>query len=140
MIIPHVCMVKHDPPNSYGDCVRANIASLLGIDNIEDVPHFFHDGCDGPEGHKRLIEWSRKRELMPFYTYYDRGCALELVLEITCAANSDAYQILFGADHCIIIQGGKIIHDPAWYRTRLTRPVDENPWVLLTFVPVMLCK
>lgn len=36
-------VVKHDPPNTYGDCFRTTIACLIGADDPTVVPHFVAD-------------------------------------------------------------------------------------------------
>lgn len=41
-------IIKHNPPETYGDCHRACIASVTGHD-IETVPHFFDKDIDTHE-------------------------------------------------------------------------------------------
>ena len=49
--------VKHDPENGlYGDCYRACVACLLNLE-VDQVPHFYHDGCNSEIGDKRCREW-----------------------------------------------------------------------------------
>lgn len=44
----------HSPDSgTFGDCLQACIASLLDME-LDQVPHFMHDGCSGEEGLKRV--------------------------------------------------------------------------------------
>ncbi len=54
----------HNPPETYGDCYRACIASLLDL-GLDDVPHFYDritlgmDGCDAAcqKAHNATIDF-----------------------------------------------------------------------------------
>ena len=59
---PQKQMFLHDPDNGvWGDCQRTAIACILDRD-VEDVPHFFHDGCDGKTADKRIDDWLARVE------------------------------------------------------------------------------
>ncbi len=143
MITQH-CIVKHDPPNSYGDCIRAAVASILNIERTEDVPHFAHDDPDEVTALKRLKEWLLTRGLAPFFTMFDGSASLEDVLMSIDAFNPGIYYLLFGRsqneDHVVVGCGGKIVHDPSWYSSSITGPNSNGHWVVMIFVPVVLCR
>ena len=42
---PTHCITKHNPPHSYGDCLRACVATILDFDAL-DVPNFADAGVD----------------------------------------------------------------------------------------------
>lgn len=47
-------VMKHDPANGqWGDCTRTAFAAILDM-KAEDVPHFFHDGCEAEEADERI--------------------------------------------------------------------------------------
>ncbi len=141
-MIPHSCIVKHDPPNSYGDCIRACVASVLSIDRTEDVPHFFHDDPDPEVAMKRIAEWCATVGVAPFYSYYAGHVTYEDILNVTEGTNPNVYQVLMGENHAVVIRGGKKVHDPGWTKSPLDPPMNDHAWVLMTFVPlsVTLCK
>lgn len=124
---PVICRVKHDPPNSYGDCVRACVASLLDAD-ASDVPHFYEDGS--PDGKMRLGEWLGSIGYVAAWFYSDGNDPLEAVLEFMGAQNPHLYYMLLGRTeggaHAVVCQGGAVVHDPNWYKTPLISGGDTN--------------
>lgn len=100
--------VKHDPPNSYGDCYRCAIASILEV-AAEDVPHVYLHGNDyWDTGKKLLDEWLAKQNLYIF----------EFCIN---AANMEhwsnlGYHLLSGVSprgsHACVGHGGKLVHNP----------------------------
>lgn len=134
---PIMCMVRHDPPNSYGDCVRACIASLLSMP-AEHVPHFFHDDCDGVEGVRRIREFLATIGYAVFAVQYDGQATLSDVLAIMNDNCPTAYYMLFGStnigNHVVICQNDQIVHDPAWYRSPLIGPQRGGAWAVMVLV------
>lgn len=131
MMQPVHCRTRHDPPHSYGDCVRACVASLLELPP-EDVPHVYHDNCDGPEGMRRMREWLRERGYGLFASNYD-GVPLSEMLSFMGELNPDVHYMLFGGtgdggDHVVICHGDKIVHNPAWYGCSLVGPASTGYW------------
>ncbi len=143
MITQH-CIVKHNPPNSYGDCIRAAVASILNIERTEDVPHFAHDDPGGEVIYERLKEWLAPRGLAPFYIPADGAMPLEQVLNTMKVINPGVHYLLFGrsqnADHVVIGRDDKIVHDPSWYSSSIVGPNADGNWIILVFVPVVLCQ
>lgn len=139
----HHCIVKHNPPDSYGDCFRAAVASLLDVPQIEQVPHFFHDGCDGSVGMSRLKDWLKTQGLAPFFMFFSEP-TLQDVLHIMEVLNPGIRYILTGAtqseDHSVLYAGDQLIHDPAWYASRLVSPGSNGYWTVLTVVPLAVVE
>jgi len=128
----HIQQFKHDPDNGqYGDCYRTAIACILNLE-IEDVPHFFHDGADKETCNARVSEWLRERNLALFSAPYD--CSLNRLSEIHASLNPGALCLLSGksktgTNHTVIFKDGKIIHDPSPINAGIIAPcIDEaNP-------------
>jgi len=53
------------PPELIGNCFPACMASLLGLQSIDEVPHFYQqpDARDNPETWWRMVEWLQARGL-----------------------------------------------------------------------------
>lgn len=106
-------LVLHDPENGvWGDCFRACIASLLGK-RTEEVPHFFHDGCDGFEGTKRLNQFLRPMgscfiEFGSFDTDWFEKVAIN-TLHHTIIGDSPRFP---GTQHCVVGRNGQVCWDP----------------------------
>ncbi len=136
-MIPHICRVKHDPPNSYGDCLRATIASYLSIDDIEHVPHFMQTG-DEIAGEIMMRSWLATKGYYLFKTAY-RG-SLEDLFEMMREANPGVIYMLFcqcsGDDHVILCQNDKVIHNTAMFREPISGPHSSGYWGVLLVTPI----
>jgi hypothetical protein len=133
---PVKCRVKHDPDEgTYGDCVRACIASLLEFD-AEQVPHFFDHGSDGVIGQSRIEDWLSKVGYTPFFVHVDGAShTLDDVLQYMGTHNPNAHYMLYGrtssGDHVVVAQGNKIVHDPAWFPIPLIKSSDNGFWSIM---------
>lgn len=132
---PVLCRVKHDPAaGTYGDCVRACIATIMDVD-AEAVPHFVHDGCDGTTMQNRIRDWLAPQGLAPYWTHYDGNIPLEEVLETIGAQNPNVVYLLYGrnegGNHVNVCCGDKIVHDPNWYRTAFRGCADWGAWSVM---------
>ena len=137
-MIPVSCRVKHDPENgTYGDCLRAVVASILEIEPPENVPHFFHDNCDGSVGHERLRDYLETQGLRPFFTYFDGSDDLENILQTQQSINPDVHFALFcqseTADHVVVCGNGKVVHNPSWVQGSVTGPNSNGYWGVMVF-------
>ncbi len=135
---PVICQVKHDPENgTYGDCVRACIASLMDMDP-PDVPHFYHDNCDGVTGIGRVREWLNGKGYHLMITGIGGEISLENVLSGMGELNPDVHYMLQGrtseADHVVICKGGEVVHNPMWYKKPLIGPDSGGNWVIMAIV------
>ena len=113
----HQQLLRHDPDNDQmGDCFRTVIACLLDM-RPDQVPHFMADSktempevwCDVD---RWLLEHGYRFVDFPMQTN-DLGGWLKQMQ----AAWPDLRWILSGGsprgtDHCVIIEGGRITHDP----------------------------
>ena len=121
---PTFCMTRHDPPHSYGDCLRACIASLFDMD-AADVPNFADGDADSIAG-CRL--WLVDRGTSLFLTQYSSDASDVEVRQCVAALNPNIHYLLFSANHVVICRNDKIVHDPAWYRTALKVP--DEAWTV----------
>ena len=131
---PVICQVRHDPPQSYGDCARACVASILELPP-EKVPHWFANE-DGFEANKEMREWLSLKGYMLSYFALQSGMTLEAVLNYVDEWYGDIEFILLaetrsGGDHAVVCQSGKIIHDPAWYKTAIIGPHSSGMWIIM---------
>lgn len=137
-MIPHKSRVRHSPPDTYGDCLRACVASVLDIDPPELVPHFFHDGCDADTAMTRLDFFLKEHKCRTFFIYFNGANSLETVLETMGATNPGIHYLLFGqsaaADHVVICLDNKVVHDTAWYVSSISGPNSNGFWTVVVFV------
>lgn len=135
---PAICRTMHDPDaGTYGDCLRACVASILEMD-ADDVPHFFHDGCDGETGTQRMRDWLGLRQLAPFFIQYDGHHSLAEILELQAIQNPDVHYLLYGRtadeDHVVVAHGGKVVHNPSWYPMPLIACGSHGLWTMMVIV------
>lgn len=134
-MIPVTCMVKHNPPHSYGDCLGACVASILELPAAA-VPHFYHDGCDGETGNKRLINWLATRGNAPVFSCFDGDTPLEELMTTAEIVTNGAHYLLFGTtendgEHVVVCRGNKVVHNPSWGGTRIVKPTSNGIWILM---------
>lgn len=124
-MIPRNCHVKHNPPQSYGDCIRACLATML---NRDDVPHLY-------DGRPFDIFWRDLR----LWLQVMAGKTISLFMtenhaEYMRELNPDiAYLLLcnsMSGDHAIVCRNGERIHDPAWYRAAEYKPHSIGCYVI----------
>jgi hypothetical protein len=110
---------------------------------FDQVPHFYHDGCDGETGIKRLSDWLANWTcpLGAFRAYYPGDASVADILSQNSVFNPDALYLLFGVTqsggaHVVVCRGGAIEHDPAWVKSPMVGPsmtVDGEPvWMVMT--------
>ena len=125
---PRYCQVIHNPPQSYGDCVRACLATLTDDDGI---PHVF-DERPPEESWKQIRAYlaTKGKKLLVF--------TLES-LEDMAETNPDIpYMLLgkqvFGGLHAVVGMNGKILHDPAAVKRDITVHPELNAFVLFVVI------
>lgn len=137
----HYCEFKHNPPETYGDCLRAAIAAMLDVQHIREVPHFFHDGCDGEIGFQRLKAYLNSRGLNTFFVV-SADENFDDVLNFMETANPGVRYVLIGStiteEHAICCAGNKILCNPSWVGSRLTGPANSGYWIIITAIPASL--
>lgn len=128
---PVNCIVKHNPPESYGDCLRACVASVIERD---DVPHFAIDG-NGEASVYRMREYLAPHGIIPAYFPISGEAKLTDVFDHMTQHYPHTEYLLFcqcgGNDHCVIGCDDKIIHDPAWYRMPVEGPHSAGMWIVI---------
>ena len=134
-MIPVVCQVKHDPDaGTYGDCIRACVASILEL-TPDQVPHFVHDNCAPVEANRRLREFLATLGYAPFVMGFEGSDTLDDVLTHMREQNPNVIYMLFGrtdcGDHVIVCRGGEVAHDPAWYSSPLIGPGSSGYWAVM---------
>ena len=116
--------VMHDPESGlYGDCGRACIATLLGLQS-SNVPHFLIN--NDPFEFCRLVnEFLAHYGLYHLETHYydfDRGDSEGAV---------NCYHMIYGktergTNHAVVTMNGKMIHDPHPSKDGLLESDREN--------------
>lgn len=143
----HNCAVKHDPPNTYGDCIRACFATLLDVPNIAFVPHFQHDGPDHDTYVERIERYLREvHHLAPFNTFFHGDADIGDVLQAMGAQNPGVRYMLIGetregVNHAVVCSGDSVVHNPGWTKPALMRGGRGDAgafWQVTTFVPYSL--
>lgn len=136
---PVNCRVGHHPDKgTYGDCVRACVATLLDIADGDKVPHFYHDN-DAEAGHARMVEYLATQGLTPYIAHLPGTLSLDDVLTNHGDFNPTAHYILFGGldgggDHAVVCKGGAVVHNPAWVPCSLRGPLSIGVWQILLLV------
>lgn len=132
---PVICQVKHNPPESYGDCVRACVASVLERD---DVPHFFENG-DGDLAFDLMREYLSRHGLIPAYFPISGEAEFSEVGTHMMEHYRDTTYLMFcsnrDGDHCVVGCNDKMIHDPGWYKTTLG-PHSSGVWIIIILAKV----
>lgn len=124
--------VEHDPANgSYGDCLRACVASVMDLDGGA-VPHF---AGYGDAAFTRMRNWMTYHQSTPFIVAYPGDVTLDELLEMQSQMNPDSVYILFGGtgsgDHCVVCKGGEIVWNPSWPGSKITGPLSNDTWQVL---------
>lgn len=134
---------QHNPPHSYGDCLRACIASLLEVPRAL-VPHFNIDGAHGPELWQRINSWlHNEHSLLMFGVGWTGDIELDTIVEVVSNNNPGIHFMVIGAlsdgtPHCCIYRDGEMVHDPAtWQTGGLVKALDDI-WSVIVLVPAVL--
>lgn len=132
---PVVCRVKHDPEaGTYGDCLRACVATILDLD-AEAVPHFFHDNCDGAQAQIRVRKYLAKLGYAPMFSNWPGEVSLTELQEFMASQNPGVVCVLFGStvegDHAVVCRDGKTVHNPAWFPHPIIGPNSAGWWQVM---------
>lgn len=137
-MIPHKSRTRHNPPDTYGDCLRACVASVLDIEPPTLVPHFFVDGCDADTAMERLNFFLKEHNCRTFFVYFNGETPLDDVLHTMGVSNPGVYYLLFGrsshADHVVIGLDNQIVHDSAWITADMAGPGSNGHWTVVVFI------
>jgi hypothetical protein len=114
---PRICTVKDDPPHSYGDCIRACIATILDRD---DVPHTFGVGCSPLDSWSILRSWLAT--IGKTVSLFPTDDHVQLMKENNPGVPYILLHSTIRGDHAVICRDGEKIHDPAWYALDQMKP------------------
>lgn len=110
----------------YGDCIRACISTLIDRD---DVPHPF----GRPEDTEAA--WATMRTYLAQHGKNIAIFALDEHFEFMKQNNAGVpymmmHEICHGA-HAVVCQDGKVVHDPAWYKSPILGPLKTvNAYII----------
>jgi len=122
-MIPVKCAIKHDPPNSYGDCLRACVASILDLPS-KDVPHFYESGEHPDVAMTKMDEFLETKGLTYVPMQAPNMATVQSMLEMIAINLFNNHYIILTDGHAVVCKGDKIVHDPAWLRQPLKKPKD----------------
>jgi hypothetical protein len=132
-VIPVKQQIKHNPPERYGDCHRAALASILELP-IEEVPHF----CDKTLFPDRWRDderaWLLARGRVPITLIFDTD-DVDLVFGTMAALNPDTFYLLGGTSrkgtgHSVVGLNAGIAHDPSPELSGIVAPMEDGRfWV-----------
>ena len=115
-----MCMSMHNPPKTYGDCIRACIAMLTDDDQ---VPHVFSDIIEPEKSWHQLRSYLETKGKFLFLVGVE--CHKEMAEN-----NPDIpYMLICGTatgNHAVICLNGKVIHNPAYYPSEITGPPENS--------------
>jgi len=125
-------IIKHNPPETVGDCFRCCIASLLELPAAA-VPHFMEEDWGRTEGfawYPRVNEFLRSFGL----AYLEFSIPSEMEgprwFEHIAGSGFGAHHVLSGrsprADHSVIALNGVMVHDPAPQKDGLIGPHEDG--------------
>ena len=122
---PRMCLSLHNPPKSYGDCIRACVATLI---NEDDVPHVF--GEQEPEESWRLL-----REYLATKGKFLAIFSTDETFEFMKENNRDVPYMLLcqmetGEDHALVCKNDKVIHNPAYYKSAIKGKHSCGFWII----------
>lgn len=132
---PAHCITKHNPPHSYGDCLRACVATVLDLP-ADYLPNFVDGGATADEAFAAVRHWMSGMKLAPFLVRFPGEHSMGDMLEIMGTLNPTSIYVLFGGvagggDHCVVCEGGKIVHNPAWHGCDLVGPLSDGTWQIM---------
>jgi hypothetical protein len=127
------CKSEHNPPHSYGDCIRACIATL--IDDPE-TPHFYKDGGSVEKFWQLLRQWLELKhgKSVALFTVEDHW-------EFMAINNPGIPYMLLcktasGVDHAVVCLNGKVFHDPSICKNEITGEHSSGFWIIGIIVSV----
>jgi hypothetical protein len=137
----HYQKYVHNPPESYGDCFRASLASLLGVDKVDDVPHFMEgvSDCEKDETWAKINVWLKDNWGMVLVSIPFSG-HLDNILTSMKAMNPRVVYLLAGdggrcGAHQVVAYEDKIIWCPVeGEKGRLVGPCPADGFYWVNFV------
>ena len=140
-MIPVFMNVKHNPPDSYGDCFRACVASLL---EVNDVPLFYFDGPEPEVARERLRKYLRElHSLEPYLVGFSGDLKLaEMLAGVEHDNPGIKFMLICGiaeyGAHALVCGEGRVVHDPFYWPVMHDYEPIEGIWTILLFVPAVM--
>lgn len=125
---PRMCQVRHAPPERYGDCLRACIASLLNMEPV-DVPHFADNGVDSVVMIDNCRSWLKTQGYNAWLVQYPSEVSDRDVRALMAVLNPGQHYLMFSENHVVVCKDFDIVHDPSWYKVQLAQP--REAWTLM---------
>lgn len=135
-MIKHKNRIKHDPEaGQYGDCHRACVATILGLDP-DQVPHFYGNWDQG-EGEALLREFLGEFNLVQYHVLYTSEATVDEILRVTGAMGPGVPMILgglssAGVGHSVVLFNGEIYNDPSG--SGIVGPLPDGFYWVTVFV------
>lgn len=136
----HKQLHQHDPANGVlGDCFRTSLACLLDLEP-KDVPHFMGDPDEPTEVAWANVDiWLGEKFNLRFCTIRLQIKNIDPWLEFLDEENPGLRYELGGKSprgscHSVIVESGKIIHDPHPDGGGIVGPCDEDECYSLGFL------
>lgn len=108
----------HDPPDSYGDCFRACVASVLTVPGAA-VPHFLADGGEGGWW-SDFVQWCADRGLEPYEQSAARFMPPGFYIGTGKSPRGDW-------NHAVVLRDRELAHDP---HPDDKRGIETTLWVM----------
>lgn len=131
---------------SNGDCFRTALASLLNVDRLEDIPHFF-DGRACLSESEKEVAWTYVREWLLvnkglFMVTIPYSSCLDDLLNCMKLQNPRLFYLLIGHsgvdNHVVVCFEDQIVHDPCGQipgKHCLVGPATDGFYWVHFFVP-----
>ena len=139
-MIPLAQKYGSDPNGIEGDCSRSVLASLMNFDNVDCVPHFSRDNCDGAEQCKRTKAWLATQGYN-IVTIVFTG-PMQEILDSMELVNPGIIFMLSGLNeddlgHVVLCCAGKILHNTS--ESEIVAPYDDGWYRVEFLVPLWHC-
>lgn len=125
-------IIQHNPPETWGDCYRACVASILEL-SCEDVPHVYADGeVDGARKRMRKFLNSLGWFVVEFgWNVSDDYSNAQFFKDMRNMIDPELYFIVsgrgsFGGKHCVVYKSGRPVHDPQSQIARHLKPDNSG--------------
>jgi hypothetical protein len=121
------CSVPHNPPHTYGDCIRACLATLIDDDKF---PHFFNGITETEEVWGKIRNYLKgKGNLLILFSISDVKEFSEVNPDLTFMVMGITQNHLL---HAVLCKDNKVVHDPARITKTFTdiKPIEQGEWII----------
>lgn len=121
------CLTPHNPPYTYGDCIRACLATLTDDD---DFPHFFDGKLETYEVWGKIRNYMKEKgNLLILFVIEDLTEFLEVNPDLICMVIGITKNTV---NHAVLCKENQIFHDPAGMFKTLAdiKPIEQGEWII----------